>query len=139
MCIGPSAKDADLWILIWEELHRVHQEGILAEVDIVKAHRTKKEIQQMPLFVRFITQKNEKGEKLAKERAMPNGVFMAQARANTEQQEREVCAALQHAASFHCLVQEWKDCEELRGLCEQKGSQRSIEPSGVRPQTSISV
>ena len=25
-CIGPEAMDADLWILIWEELHRVHQE-----------------------------------------------------------------------------------------------------------------
>ena len=31
-CIGPRAKDADLWILIWEELHRVHQEGILVGV-----------------------------------------------------------------------------------------------------------
>ena len=29
------------------------------------------------------------------------------------QQEREdVYAALQHAASFHCLVEEWKDCDE---------------------------
>ena len=25
-CIGSEAKDADLWILIWEEVHRVHQE-----------------------------------------------------------------------------------------------------------------
>ena len=40
--------------------------------------------------------------------------FMADARAKTLQQEREeVCAALQCAASFHCLVEEWKDCEEL--------------------------
>ena len=23
-CIGPKARDVDLWILIWEELHRVH-------------------------------------------------------------------------------------------------------------------
>ena len=28
-CIGPMAKDADLWILIWEEVHTVHQEGML--------------------------------------------------------------------------------------------------------------
>ena len=26
----------------------------------------------------------------------------------------EVYAALQYAASFHCLVEEWKDCEELK-------------------------
>ena len=25
-CIGPNAKDADLRVLIWEELHRVHPE-----------------------------------------------------------------------------------------------------------------
>ena len=30
-CTGPKAKDAALWILIWEELQRVHQEGILVE------------------------------------------------------------------------------------------------------------
>ena len=28
-CIGPKAKDADLWVLIWEEVHRDHREGIL--------------------------------------------------------------------------------------------------------------
>ena len=40
---------------------------------------------------------------------------MAQARASTIQQEREeVYAALQYAASFHCLVEEWQDCEELK-------------------------
>ena len=43
-CIGPKAKDADLWILIWEELHRVHQEGIPAEVENVKSHRSEKEL-----------------------------------------------------------------------------------------------
>ena len=40
---------------------------------------------------------------------------MAQARVSTIQQEREeVFAAWQYAASFHCLVEEWKDCEELK-------------------------
>ena len=37
-CIGPRPKDADLWILIWEELHRVHQEGILVEVEHQEAN-----------------------------------------------------------------------------------------------------
>ena len=48
-CIGPRAKDANLWILIWEESHRVHQEGILLEVEHLKVHRSKKEKQQMSL------------------------------------------------------------------------------------------
>ena len=40
--------------------------------------------------------------------------FTAETRAKTVQQEREeVYAALQYAATFHCLVEEWKDCEEL--------------------------
>ena len=42
-------------ILIWEELHRVHLEGTLVEFEHVKAHRTKKEMQQMSLFEKFIT------------------------------------------------------------------------------------
>ena len=38
--------------------------------------------------------------------------FMAEARAETMQQEREeVYVALQYAASFHRSVVEWKDCE----------------------------
>ena len=47
--------------------------------------------------------------------------FVAQARASTIQKEREdVYAALQYAASFHCLVEEWKDCEELKPPPKEK-------------------
>ena len=46
---------------------------------------------------------------------------MAEARAKTMQQEREeLCVALQCAASFHCLVEAWKDCEELRPKLKEK-------------------
>ena len=46
---------------------------------------------------------------------------MAQARAGTVQQEREeVFAALQYAASFHCLVEELQDCEELEPKPQEK-------------------
>ena len=64
----------------------------------------------------------------------------AQARASTVQQEREeVCAACK-AASFHYLVVEWKDCEELEteakrdvDLREQgRRGKRGIRRSGVR-------
>ena len=51
--------------------------------------------------------------------------FMAQARASTIQQEREeVYAALQHAASFHCLVEAWKDCEELEPKSKRKADKK---------------
>ena len=45
----------------------------------------------------------------------------AEARAATVQQEREEeNAALQYAASLHCLVEEWKDCEELKPKPKEK-------------------
>ena len=46
---------------------------------------------------------------------------MAETRADTMKQEREeVYVALQYAASFHCLVEEWKDCEGLKPKAERK-------------------
>ena len=52
----------------------------------------------MSLFEKFITEGNEKADELAKK-----------ARTSTIHQEREeVRTALQYAASFHCLVEDWK-------------------------------
>ena len=79
--IGPRAKD--LWIWIWEEVHRVHQEGILVEVEHVKAHRTKKKKQEMLLFEKFITEGNEKADEFEKYVAMMDEGEMAQVRAST--------------------------------------------------------
>ena len=80
---------------------------IIVEVERVKSHRTKKEKEKMT--------KLEKADELAKAGAMLDEGFMAEARAETMNQEREeVYVALQYAASFHCLVEEWKDCEELK-------------------------
>ena len=72
-CIGPRAKDADLWILIWKEWHSVHQESVLVEVEHVKVHRSKKEKQQKSLLEKIITESNEKADELAKEGAMLDG------------------------------------------------------------------
>ena len=77
-CIGPKAKDADLWIFIWEEVRRVHQEGTSLEVEDVKAHRSKTEKQQMALFETFVAEGNEKADELAKDGAMLDGGEMAQ-------------------------------------------------------------
>ena len=68
----------------------------------------------MSQFEKFVTEGNEKAGELAKVGAMLDEGYMAEAKAETMQQEREeVYAALQYAASFHCLVEQWKDCEEL--------------------------
>ena len=97
-CIGPTAKDADLWILIWEALHRVLQEGTLVEVEHVKVPRTKKEKQGMTLFEKIVTEGNERADELANCTAMLDGGVVAQMRASTVQQKREeVHAALQYA------------------------------------------
>ena len=84
----------------------------------------------MSHFEKLVTDGNEKADQLAKARAILDEGFMAQVRANTVQQEREeVFSALQHAASSHCLVEEWKDCEEFGPQPEEKWT--FLERSGV--------
>ena len=58
-CIDPKAGDADFWIKIWEELHRLAERDIVVEVEHVKAHRTKKEKKEMSHFGKFVTEGNE--------------------------------------------------------------------------------
>ena len=124
------------------------QKKMLVEVEHVKAHRTKKDKKDMSHFGKFVTEGNGKADELANAGAMLDEGFMAEARATTVQQVREkVYAALQCAASFHCLVEEWKDCEELKPKPKEKWifvdktrvRKRSIERSGVLRLTSIGV
>ena len=69
----------------------------------------------MSHFEKFVTEGNEKADDWQKAGGMLDEGFVAEVRAETKQQEREeVCAALQYAASFHFLLEEWKDCEELK-------------------------
>ena len=90
------------------------------EVEHVNAHRTKKEKNDMSHFEKSVTEGNEKADELAKEGALLDEGLMADARAETMKQEREVYAALQYAASFHCLLEQWKDCGELRPKRKEK-------------------
>ena len=70
---------------------------------------------------KFVTGGNEKADELAKELAMLDKGFITEARAKTMQLEREeVYAALQYAASFHCLVEECKVCNELKPKPQEK-------------------
>ena len=43
----PTAKETDLWMLIWEE---VQKRGMRQDVDHVQAHHSKKETQELSLF-----------------------------------------------------------------------------------------
>ena len=62
--------------------------------------------------------------------------FMAEARADTVKQEREeVYVALQYAASFHCLMEEWKDCEELQPKLKEKCSFVEKRSEGMKHRT----
>ena len=101
---------AHLWIRIWEELHKLVIRGILVEVELVKAHRTKKEKEKMTHFERFVTEGNEKAD----DRCRTKDSWRKQEQRQMQQEREEAHAALQYAASFHCLVEQWKDCEELR-------------------------
>ena len=75
----------------------------------------------MSLCEKFITEGNEKADEPAKGGAMFDGGERAQVGAVTIQQEREeVYAAVHYAASFHCLVEERKGCEELRPKPKEK-------------------
>ena len=115
-CIDPKAGVADLWNKNREQSHYFVSRDIVVEVRHVKAHRT----QDMSHFERFVTKGNEKADELAKGAVLDEG-FVAEVRANTMQQERaEVNAALQYAASFFCLVQEWEDCGELKPKPKEK-------------------
>ena len=72
-------------------------------------------------FEMLVTDGNEEADELAKAGAMLDEGFMVELRAKTMQQEREdVYAALQYAANIHCLVEEWKDCEELKPKPKEK-------------------
>ena len=93
----------------------------MVEVEHVKAHRTKNVKKDMSQFEKFVADGDEKADELAKAGATLDEGIMAETRAKTVQQVREVVyAALQYAASFCCLVKEWKGCEELKPKPEAK-------------------
>ena len=78
-------------------------------VEHIKAHRPRKRSNKCGSSRNLSLKGNEKADESAKDGAMMDGGVMARVRASTVQQgRREVYAALHHAASFHCLVEELK-------------------------------
>ena len=90
----------------------------------------------MTQLERFVTEGNEKADELAKAGAMMDEGFMAEARVATMRQEREeVYVALQCAASFHCMVEDWKDLEELKPKPKEKWSFIDKRSEGMKHRT----
>ena len=86
----------------------------------------------MSLFVKFTTEGNEKADELAMGRAMLDGGWMAQTRANSILKERSACSiAKRSQLSLFCGGT--KDCEDLKPEPKQKWIfvERSIRKSGV--------
>ena len=81
------------------------------EVEHVKAQRSKKEKQQMSLFEQFITEGNERAGELAK--TIMDGADQGQYSPAEKRGDL-------YAACFHCLVEEWHDCEELKPTPKEK-------------------
>ena len=90
----------------------------------------------MTKFERFVTESNGKADELAKAEATLDEGFSAQVRTDTIKQGREeVYVALQHAASFHCLAEQWKDCEELKPNPKEKWSFVDKRSEGMKHRT----
>ena len=66
-CLAPKAKNADLWVLIWEDVRRTPRRNTSGGVEHVKAYRSKKEKQEMTLFERFVAEGKETADELATE------------------------------------------------------------------------
>ena len=114
-CIKPRDGAADLWIEIWEEMHSLAARGMTVKVDHFKAHRTKKEKKEMS-HLRSLSLKAKRRRMTwqKQEQCWTKGLWRKQEQRLRQQEREEVYAALQYAASFHCLMDEWKDCEELK-------------------------
>ena len=108
------------------------QERILLEVEHVKAHHSKKV--EMTSFEIFVIEGNQRADELAHDGAMLDGGEMGQLRVSKVQQARDVVyAALQYAASFHCMVEECaivksssRRHKESGSMCTVKGRQGTL-------------
>ena len=102
-CIGPKARDG-----FGKNCIDFIKEACWWKVEHVKSV-SKDEEQQMSL------------DEPATDGATMVGGEMAQIRSSTVQHRREgVYPAVQYAASFHCVLQEWHNCEELKHKPKEK-------------------
>ena len=91
------------------------------KLEHVKAHRTKKDKNHVSHKETFVTEGNKMADELANVGAMLDEGFMAELRAKTVSSTRErERRRVRSLAACHCLVEEWKDCEELKPKPKEK-------------------
>ena len=107
--IGLKAKDADLWIVIWEELNKLRAKDIVIEVEYVKAHRAEKERQQISLFEKSLIESKEKSGWTSKSSCHVGWRFydVGKSKHSPVGKRRSVCSL-------------WKDYEELKSMSQEK-------------------
>ena len=93
---------------------------ITVEVEHVKAHRTKKAKKEMSHFEKFVTEGNGKADDLANAGAMLDERVYGGSERQCSRSEKRCTQLCSTAASFHCLVEEWTDCEELKPKPKEK-------------------
>ena len=133
---------------MWEEVRRVHQEGILVDVEHVKAHRSEKEMQEMSFFYEnFMTEGNGKADEPAKAEARLDGGDVAQVRHHDAAGTGggscsiEICGKLSlSGGGMERKQRGWTKAQNRSGFFSAKEvRQRSIGRSGVWQETDIGV
>ena len=105
-----------------EELHGLAERGILVEAELGKGAPHEERRRNTCRRLRGSSPKaTRRLMSWQKAGAMLDEGFVAEAKAEAMKNEREqVYAALLYAASFHCLVEQLKDCEELTPKPKEK-------------------
>ena len=122
-CIKPRAGDADLWIVVWEELHGLAGRGILVEVEHVKAHRTKKEKQICRSLRSLLLKATRRLMSWKKQEQCWMKDFWQKQKQKLFIKKEKRCVQHCSMRPAFTVVVEWKDCqdcEELRPKPKEK-------------------
>ena len=120
--LRPRAKDADLWIIMCEELNNVRAKEILIEVEHVKAPSYREAL---------TTEGSYKADELAKAGVMLDGRFMVQAGGSTIRKEKKCVQPCSLQPVCTAWWENGKIASEVDLRDQFKGRQRSIRRSGV--------
>ena len=123
-CIGPRAKDADLWIMIWENRTEFIKKACYWKLSTSKLIASNRKCGKCCFFEKFITEGNEKADELAKEGARLDGGDMAHVRAITIQQERE--EVFQLCNMQRASIVWWKNGKIVRSLRQSQKKSGSL-------------
>ena len=99
---------------IWEDLQLSTSEDILVEVEQVKAHRTNKGTKEMSnLRSLSLVAMRKRMTWQRQEQCWTKDSWRKRQQRQSSKREKKCTQPCGYAASFHWLVEEWKDCEEL--------------------------